>query len=505
MAETKLSEAEFKKELLKLRESDNPELNKPCITDYSYCKNCLGFDPTRKHCKINNTGTDSNSTCALFELKNNNRLVANALMVFNEDYIAMAEDFYKIQPFFYDKHKIFWIWEETKRCWVIADLIELLKLIQDNANQFMNITKGGVVSQIKTAIEIVGRGKVPKEPPLKWVQFGTQAYSLTSGKIYEVAPNYFFTNPIPWKIGEVSSTPTLDKLFSDWVGKESVATLYEIIAYCCYRDYPIQTLFCLFGSGRNGKSCFLRIIRKFIGSTNVISTELDRLCSAQNRFESFKLYKKLVCLMGETDFNRLDQSSTLKKLTGGDLIGYEKKGKDPFDDINYAKLIIASNSLPVSSDTSEGFYRRWCIIMFNNQFKEGRDIVLDIPEEEYSNLARKCVEILPELLKKGAFTGQGTIEERTERYIKASNPLTIFIRERCEVGDYYYMEYSKLYISYIQYLKKNKKRKVMRKEFKAVLEEEGFCVERTNKKTGAMKGDFAEFKSTWWVSGLKLC
>ena len=83
-----------------------------------------------------------------------------------------------------------------------------------------------------------------------------------------------------------------------------------------------------------------------------------------SRFESFKLYKKLVCTMGETNFNVLNKTSLLKKLTGQDLIGFEFKNKKPFDDYNYAKIMIASNSLPVSSDTSEGFYRRWMILDF---------------------------------------------------------------------------------------------------------------------------------------------
>ena len=75
--------------------------------------------------------------------------------------------------------------------------------------------------------------------------------------------------------------------------------------------------------------------------------------------------------MGETNFGVLSKSSILKKLTGGDMIGFEIKGKDPFDDYNYAKIIIASNSLPPSDDTSEGFYRRWNIINFGNKFVEG--------------------------------------------------------------------------------------------------------------------------------------
>jgi putative DNA primase/helicase len=70
----------------------------------------------------------------------------------------------------------------------------------------------------------------------------------------------------------------------------------------------------------------------------------------------------------ETNFNLLTSTNLLKRLVGGDLIGFEKKGKDPFDDYNYAKIMINSNSMPMSQDESDGFYRRWLIIDFPNEF-----------------------------------------------------------------------------------------------------------------------------------------
>jgi len=52
---------------------------------------------------------------------------------------------------------------------------------------------------------------------------------------------------------------------------------------------------------------------------NVCSTELDSLISS--RFEVTRLHKKLVCLMGETNFGEIRKTSILKKLTGKDIIG----------------------------------------------------------------------------------------------------------------------------------------------------------------------------------------
>jgi putative DNA primase/helicase len=131
--------------------------------------------------------------------------------------------------------------------------------------------------------------------------------------------------------------------------------------------------------------------------------------------------------MGETNFNEMSKTSILKKLSGGDLIGFEYKNKDPFEENNYAKIIIATNNLPTTTDKTIGFYRRWMIIDFPNQFSEKKDILKDIPEEEYEILAVKCLGILKDLLDKREFHNEGTIEERKEKYESKSNFLETFL------------------------------------------------------------------------------
>jgi putative DNA primase/helicase len=256
---------------------------------------------------------------------------------------------------------------------------------------------------------------------------------VSTGEMKDISENYFVTNPIPWKLGENGETPVMDRIFEEWVGKEYVDTLYEIIAYCLMIDYPIHRIFCFIGAGLNGKSCFLNLLRKFIGHENCTSTELDVLLSS--RFEVTRLHKKLVCQMGETNFNEMSKTSMLKKLSGNDLIGFEYKNKDPFEGKNYAKILISTNNLPTTTDKTVGFYRRWMIIDFPNQFSEKKDILEDIPEEEYENLAFKSVFILKNLLNKREFHNEGDIEQRMKRYEDHSDPLEKFLKEFTDLND----------------------------------------------------------------------
>lgn len=414
-----------------------------------------------------------------------------------DNYLHNVKLFYEQQPFFYDKAGIFWFWIASEYRWERVDETDIMIGLEKQLRFQGQTISNNIKAQYIEAIKRIGRENKPKDAPVRWIQFKDRAYSLRSGKVYYVTPEYFFTNPIPWEIGETTDTPVMDKLFTEWVGEKYKDTLYEMIAYACYRKYPISHIFTLVGCGCNGKTKYLTIIKNFIGAENVCSTELDTLIDS--RFESAKLFKKLVCLMGETNFGILKKSSILKKLTGEDQIGFEFKNKTPFDDTNYAKIFIASNSLPSSMDTSDGFYRRWLILDFPNTFQEGKDILQTIPSNEYNNLARKVIQILPLLLGTGQFTNQGTIEERRKKFILSSNPLSFFIDALCEKDDESFISYNELYNAYVLFLHRFKKRKVLRKEFKGALEDLGYYVEKNSKKVGD-----GEFKNTWWIDGLRL-
>jgi len=333
----------------------------------------------------------------------------------------------KIQPLFYDESKLWWIWDKKKLKWRVVDETTILNFV--NKLSVANTIKSKEKSEILEALKQQSRQRKPKPIKPTWIQFKDLIVDIKTGKEFKATPKYFVTNPIPHALHKERyvKTPNMDRIFEEWVGKDHVKTLYEILAYCLLPDYPIHRLFCFIGSGLNGKSCFLRLLRNFIGEDNVCATELDVLISS--RFEITRLHKKLACQMGETNFSEINKTSIIKKLTGQDLIGFEYKNKNPFDDINYAKILLATNNLPTTTDKTLGFYRRWCIIDFPNQFSEKKDILTEIPLEEYESLTVKSLGILHDLLQEKQFTNEGTIEERQKKYEDKSDPLEKFMKE----------------------------------------------------------------------------
>ena len=388
--------------------------------------------------------------------KENNK-VKNAIRNFL-DKTDLAEKIWKAQPFFYDRSHMWWLWDRDNCYWEIVDDKDILIMVSDNSSA--NTVESKEKNEILEAMEQFGRRKIPQPIKETWIQFKDTIVDVNTGEEFKATPEYFVTNPIPWALHKERfvETPVIDRIFKEWVGEDYVKTLYEIISYCILPSMPIHRIFCLIGAGMNGKSCFLNLLRKFIGTKNCCSTELDTLLAS--RFEVTRLHKKLVCQMGETNFNEMSKTSLLKKLSGGDLIGFEYKNKNPFEENNYAKIIIATNNLPTTTDKTIGFYRRWMIIDFPNQFSEKKDILKDIPEEEYEILAVKCLGIIKDLLDKREFHKEGSIEERKEKYEAKSNFLETFLEQFTEKNELGHITSADFFKKFSSWCKENRHREM---------------------------------------------
>lgn len=391
------------------------------------------------------------------------------------DRLKQAKIFLKKCPFFYDKHKLWWFWNNKKFRYEKIDEVDLLNTINEITK--INIVSSKIREEILRALQQEGRKNVPEEPKPSWVQIRNKIIDVETMQEFDASPTYFICNPIDYEIGTDITTPEIDKLFISWVGEEHKDELYELIAFCLVPNYFIHRIFCLIGSGANGKSTFLKILDKVIGRENITSSGLYQLINV--RFEGSKLLKKLVCIMGETNFGLLNNTDLLKKLTGQDLIRAEFKGKDSFDFENYAKLVIATNSLPPTADKTEGFYRRWKIIEFPNKFTKEKNVLADIPEEEYKNLLYKCVNLAKILYLQRTFMNEGSFDERKKRYEEKSNPMMVFIKENYTKNINGYVLFSDFFESLNNYLEQTGNRLLSAPFVSKQLKSEGFELKTT--------------------------
>jgi putative DNA primase/helicase len=335
---------------------------------------------------------------------------------------------------------------------------------------------------------------------LEYIQFGKSFFNINTGKQTISTPEHFSTNQIPWEPSDTHQTPEMDRLITSWVGQEYLQTVYEIIAYCTYRDYPIHRIFCFVGTGANGKTRLLKIIERFVGPNNKASVTLKKI--GNNDFALYPLYRKTVCFVGETAHHRLESTEILKALSGQDPVSFEDKGRTAFTGQNYAKMIVGTNVLPPSSDTSRGWYRRWFVLRFPNEFDETEDVLKRIPDAEYNALARKTIMLLPALLRRGGFYNEGTIEDRQARYVQNSNPLKEFISLFYERDHNSKVRYTECYLDYLQFLSSRKLRKVSKREFSSALDDESLETQKTSTRD-PVTSETSSFNVIWGLRRLE--
>ncbi|MFC1607142.1 phage/plasmid primase, P4 family [Candidatus Latescibacterota bacterium] len=257
-----------------------------------------------------------------------------------------------------DKYDRLWCYVENEGIWRIEGDIILDNILRKHGFLFKNEKKNHHINEIiKDVRGLIRTMEVPEEPPPYLIPFNNVIYNLKNDKTLNHSPQYFFINKLPVDYSaEVKDCPTIGKYFQRFVIPEHVTTLYELVGYSLYRDYPYQKLFMLYGSGSNGKSVFTNILTNLLGVENTSQVPVDEL--QHNKFAPGRLYGKFINIASEMDYKKLSKTSQLKQASGGDYLSCERKFKEPFPFKNYAKLIFNTNQLPRTDDKTDAFYRR---------------------------------------------------------------------------------------------------------------------------------------------------
>lgn len=178
-------------------------------------------------------------------------------------------------------------------------------------------------------------------------------------------PKYYSVFQIPLAWDPDAECPTIDKWIREVVDEEIVPLLEEIVGVCLYSRLGPQKAPILSGSGRNGKGTFLRLIDAIIPEhmrAHVPLQDLD-----VRPFATADLFAKVVNSCGDLPSSAMKQTSKFKQLTGEDTIRGEFKNKNAFSFKSSATMVFSANELPVSKDTTPGYYSRLLIVPFNKK------------------------------------------------------------------------------------------------------------------------------------------
>ena len=266
--------------------------------------------------------------------------------------------------------------------------------------------------------------------------------------------------------------------------EDDIKIIFELMGYCLLKDNTFEKAFMFVGTGRNGKSKLLSLMKRFLGIENCASVPLSQLKPESSSI--CELHNRLVNLAGDLSNTDLKDTGMFKQLTGRDLITAKRKYLRDLIFENYSKLIFACNELPRVYDTNKGFWSRWILLEFPYQFipnseyedlldKDNKKIqnpsILDeiSTPEEMSGLLNESLKGLDELTKNKKFSYSKGTAQIKDLWIRMSNSFMAFCLDCLEENSEGFITKEDLRKGFHNYCKKFNIKGAGDKDIKATL------------------------------------
>lgn len=269
--------------------------------------------------------------------------------------------------------------------------------------------------------------------------------NLRTGILEEFTPDKFFFNKLPIKYDINAICPRIDSFFDDIFmnNEEDKKIAYELIGNCLLRNHKYNKATMCCGDGSNGKSVFMQLIKHFLGHENCVSIPLQQF--DRDIFSKSELHKKLANIAGEIGQETLKDTNVFKEITGEDMISASRKFMTQLHFYSNCKQFFSANVLPITTDITFAFFRRWILLNFLQKFlpkdeweklnEKDRQIVkvadrniiksITIPEE-LSGLLNQAIEGIKRLWTNGNFSLSKSTEEIKNIWINKSDSFLAF-------------------------------------------------------------------------------
>lgn len=203
--------------------------------------------------------------------------------------------------------------------------------------------------------------------------------------------------------------------------------VWEFIGYVLMTGNPKHKIFLLHGPGGNGKSTMLRVLRHMLGRENYSSLSLHQL--VEDRFATSGLYGKIANISGDLSAKFLSDPQILKEISGGETITASRKFGQSFEFDPYAVPIFANNEYFRTSDTSDGWRRRWEVIEFTRKVDGTKPFDEQLLLDDAPGIFNLAMDGLRRLMARGNFDPPASAREATQQLHDAADPFMLWLDE----------------------------------------------------------------------------
>ena len=335
------------------------------------------------------------------------------------------------------------------------------------------------------------------------MQLGTadgKMIDLSTGKARDQTPADYITKAVGCHYDPAATCPTwlafLNGLFCGGEGAEGedddqgrIGYLHRWVGYALTGQTKEQQFCFAHGTGANGKSVLYGLLQE-LGGSYCVQSQPEAFMLKQSGEGATPLLARLqgarLVIAPETEDGQRLAESTVKQLTGGDIIVARPIYGHPIEFKPKFKLVIVGNHKPQIRGDDHGIWRRVHLLPFKRIFVE---------HEQDKNLPEKLRKELPGILNwaiQGCLMWQraGTLalpeimQHEAREYRSDMDLIAQWLDEVCDVGPGLTTSGSGAYASFHNWCKQNGSQPFSNRRFSQKLVERGFAPTRSNKARG---------------------
>lgn len=210
-----------------------------------------------------------------------------------------------------------------------------------------------------------------KKPDCNYVAFKNCLYNLKNDKPIPFTPDIFVINKL--NINYLADLPDSNLEVDTYVDEimfhndKRKKAYFQTTGYCLTSKNDLQVIIFYFGpTASNGKSSATDILSMMVNRENICHIALDEF---SEKFAKTGVADKLLDITTEVTNKKILDTAVLKQAVTGDIFEGNIKHVQKRPIIQpYLKIVVCANEFPQTNDHTDGYFRRFIILLFENKF-----------------------------------------------------------------------------------------------------------------------------------------